>query len=87
MVAGDFHQTLPIRITLKDGRVFEHTTASNMILGAQQNPWGFENIKGKFRANAGLALTEEGVDAAVVAWSDIPQMTDIAGAVRKTLVK
>jgi len=87
MVAGDFHQTLPVRITLKDGRVFEHTTASNMILGAQQNPWGFENIKGKFRANAGLVLPEDGVDAAVVAWSDIPRMTDIAGAVRKTLVK
>ena len=87
MVAGDFHQTLPVRITLKDGRVFEHTTASNMILGAQQHPWGFENIKGKFRENARLVLSEEGVDAAVVAWSDIPQMTDITGAVRSTLVK
>jgi 2-methylcitrate dehydratase PrpD len=87
MEAGDFHQTLPIRITLKDGRVFEHTTASNMILGSQQNPWGFENIKGKFRDNARLALTEDGVDAAVDTWSDIPQMTDIAGAVRNTLVK
>ncbi len=87
MVAGDFHQTLPVRITLKDGRVFEHTTASNMILGAQQNPWGFENIKGKFRENARLVLDEEGVDAAVIAWSDIPGMTDIARAVRKTLVK
>ncbi len=87
MVAGDFRQILPIRITLKDGRVFEHSTASNMILGAQQNPWGFENIKGKFRENARLVLDEEGVDAAVDTWSDIPGMTDIAGAVRKTLVK
>jgi hypothetical protein len=56
-------------------------------LGGQQNPWGFESIKGKFRNNARLALTETGVDAAVDAWSDIPRMTDIAGAVRKTLVK
>ena len=83
----DFPKGLPIRITLNDGRVFEHTTARDDILGGQKHPWGFDNIKDKFRACAAMVLSEEDVSAAVDAWSDIPQMTDVAGAVRRTLVK
>ena len=83
----DFSKGLPIRITLKDGRVFEHTTTRRDILGSQTNPWGFENIKGKFQVNAGLVLGEEAVAAAVETWSDIPQITDIAGSVKRTLVR
>ena len=83
----DAHPTLPIRITLKDGRVFEHHTTREMILGSQKNPWGFENIAGKFRDNAALALSDEGVTAAVDAWSDITQVTDLTEVISRTLVK
>ena len=40
----------------------------------------------KFRENAGMVLDDDAVSAAVDAWSDIPQMPDLAGAIRRTLV-
>ncbi len=85
--ATDFMKGLPIKITLKDGRVFEHTTGRDDILGGQKYPWGFDNIMGKFRECAAIVLPEGGVDAAAEAWSDIPEITDVAGAVRRTLVR
>ena len=84
--AVDFSKGIPIRITLKDGRVFEHTTTRGDILGSQGNPWGFENIKSKFQVNAGMVLTEEEVTAAVETWSDITQVSDLTAAIRGTLV-
>jgi 2-methylcitrate dehydratase PrpD len=83
----DAEQGLPIKITLKDGRVFEHTTGRRDIIGGQVNPWGFENIANKFRVNAAMVLDGADVDAAVNAWSDIPQMTDVSGEIRRTLIK
>ena len=83
----DFHKGLPIRITLNDGRVFEHTTGRDDIIGGQNNPWGFDNIKDKFQVNAAAVLSPEAVSEAVETWSDIPQMTDVTRAVRSTLVK
>jgi len=74
-----------IKITLKDGRVFEHVTARADILGIQKNPWGFENIKAKFQENVALVLSQEGVEDAVNAWSDILQVTDVSGTVARTL--
>jgi len=74
-----------IKITLKDGRVFEHVTARADILGSQKNPWGFENIKAKFQENVALVLSQEGVEDAVSAWSDILQVTDVSGTVARTL--
>jgi 2-methylcitrate dehydratase PrpD len=82
----DFQLGLPVRITLKDGRVIEHTTAREDILGAQKNPWGFDNIKSKFQVNAGLALSEDRVEQTIAAWSDITQVADLAGTIRSTLV-
>ena len=82
----DANRGLPIRITLKDGRVFEHTTARADILGSQQNPWGFDSIKTKFEVNAALVLAREGVSQAVETWSDITQVNDIAGSIKETLV-
>jgi hypothetical protein len=76
---------LKVKITLKDGRVFEHTTGRADILGSQKNPWGFENIQAKFRVNAGMALPAEAVGAAVETWSDIAQVEDVTEAVRRTL--
>ena len=78
---------LPIRITLKDGRVIEHRTARTDILGAQGNPWGFENIKNKFQVNASLALPEDQVDGAIDTWTDIAQVADLAETIQRTLVR
>jgi len=83
----DLSQGLPIRITLKDGRVIEHTTARANILGAQANPWGFENIKSKFQVNAGMALPEDRVEETIEAWSDINQVADLAETIQKTFVR
>ena len=74
-----------IKITLKDGRVFEHITARADILGSQKNPWGFENIKAKFQENVALVLSKEGVEDAVNAWSDILQVSDVSSTVSRTL--
>jgi len=74
-----------IKITLKDGRVFEHITARADILGSQKNPWGFENIKAKFQENVALVLSKQGVEDAVNAWSDILQVSDVSGTVSRTL--
>ena len=82
----DGNRGLPIRIALKDGRVFEHTTARADILGSQQNPWGFDSIKNKFEVNAALVLAREGVSQAVETRSDITQVNDIAGSIKETLV-
>ena len=77
---------LKVKITLKDGRVFEHTTARADILGGQKNPWGFENIQAKFRENVALVLNDEDVQRAVESWSDIPEVTNVTELVRSTLV-
>ena len=77
---------LPIRITLKDGRVFEHTTSRSDILGSQKNPWGFDSIKDKFQVNAAQVLAREGISQAVETWSDITQIEDVSGAIKRTLV-
>ena len=74
-----------IKITLKDGRVFEHITARADILGSQKNPWGFENIKTKFQENVALVISQQGVEDAVNAWSDILQVSDVSGTVSRTL--
>ena len=84
--SGEIFSGVPIRITLQDGRVIEHVTARNMILGTQKNPWGFDNIKHKFEVNAGLALPEDRVAETVQTWSDITQVEDLSGAIRNTLV-
>ena len=61
----------PVKITLKDGRVLEHATHRMQVLGSQNNPWGFDNIKSKFQANARMALADAEAEEAVAVWSDI----------------
>ena len=75
----------PVKIRLKDGRVLEHTTNRGEFLGSQRNPWGFDNIAGKFRANALLSLPPDKVDRAVEVWSAMEEVEDVSQAV-KTLV-
>ena len=77
---------LKVKITLKDGRVLEHTTGRADILGSQKNPWGFDNIKAEFEENVALVLNDDDVKRAVQAWSDIPEVTNVAELVRSTLV-
>ncbi len=66
--------------------MIEHTTAREDILGGQKNPWGFDSIKSKFQVNAGLALPEDRVEQTMAAWTDITQVTDLAGTIQSTLV-
>ena len=82
----DFDQGIPVKITLKDGRVFEHATTRQNILGSQHNPWGFDNIKAKFEVNAALALSRERIAEAVETWTDIAQVGDVSEAIQRTLV-
>ena len=84
--SGEVLKGLPVRITLKDGRTFEHVTARDMILGGAKNPWGFDSIKGKFEVNAGLVLSDERVAETVQTWSDIGEVTDLSETIRSTLV-
>ena len=84
--AGEVLKGLPVRITLKDGRTFEHVTGRDMILGGAKNPWGFDSIKGKFEVNAGMVLGEDQVAESVETWSDIGEVTDLAETIKSTLV-
>ena len=84
--SGEVSKGLPVRITLKDGRTFEHVTDRDMILGGAKNPWGFDNIKGKFEVNAGLVLSEDRVAETVQTWSDIGEVTNLTDTIRSTLV-
>ena len=77
---------LKVKITLKDGRVFEHVTAREDILGSQKNPWGMDAIKDKFRDNVSRVLSSDGTAKAMATWENIPEMTDIATAISSTLV-
>ena len=84
--SGEVLKGLPVRITLKDGRTFEHITDRDMILGGAKNPWGFDSIKGKFEVNAGLALPEDRVAETMETWADIGEVNDLSGAIKSTLV-
>ncbi len=84
--AGEVSKGLPVRITLKDGRTFEHVTARDMILGGAKNPWGSDSIKGKFEVNAGMVLPEDRVAETVETWSEIGEVTDLTETIRNTLV-
>ena len=84
--SGEVSRGLPVRITLNDGRTFEHVTDRDMILGGAKNPWGFDNIKGKFEVNAGLVLPEDRVSETVQTWSEIGEVTDLSETIRNTLV-
>ena len=79
--SGDYRSGTPVRITLKDGRVVEHMTERGKVLGSQSNPWGFENIAGKFQTNARLALPADKVQQAVETGSAIEDIADLSQAI------
>ena len=83
----DAHQVgTPVHVHLKDGRVLSRSTPRSKILGSQQNPWGFDNIKMKFQACARLALSEAKVKEAVQVWSRMEEIKDLGQAI-KTVVR
>ena len=84
---GTVSKGVPIRVTLKDGRVLEHETPRGAILGSQVNPWGMDNIAGKFRDNVGLVLPGDRVEEAVRQWQDVTRVEDVGTAIRGTLVR
>ena len=79
--SGDYRGITPVKVRLKDGRVLEHTTPREDVLGSQQNPWGFDNIVGKFRENANRVLSPEAVDRAVEVWSRMEELEDVGQAI------
>ena len=79
------HAGHPVKVRLKDGRVLERTTLRKDMLGGQSNPWGFDNIMGKFRSNVGRALPSDKLDAAAETWSDMEKIEDTAEAVQTLL--
>lgn len=83
----DAHQVgTPVHVHLKDGRVLSRSTPRSGILGSQQNPWGFDNIKKKFQVGARLALPEAEVKDAVEVWSRMEEIKDVRQAI-KTVVR
>ena len=80
--SGDYLGGTPVKIRLKDGRVLERTTPRDEVLGSQKNPWGFDNIVGKFRVNARLALPADKVDQAVEVWSAMEEVKDVGQAIK-----
>jgi len=83
--SGEYRGGTPVRIRLKDGRVLERTTSRDQILGGPKNPWGFDNISGKFQVNARLALPPDRVNQAIEVWSAMEEIKDVGQAI-KTLV-
>ena len=80
--SGDFLGGTPVTIRLKDGRVLERTTPRDMILGGYKNPWGFDNVLGKFRVNAALALSPDQVNSAADTWAPMEEISDVGQAIK-----
>ena len=83
--SGEQPRGTPVKIRLYDGRLLEHTTSQDEILGSHKNPWGFDNVVGKFRGNARRALPSEVVDQAIEVWSAMGDLKDVGLGIR-TLV-
>ena len=81
----DYSVGVPVKIRLKDGRVLQHQTPMNQIVGHQNNPFTMEAILDKFRENARMALPESMVEPALETWVKVDKVKDLGPAV-KTLV-
>ncbi|MBI4331727.1 MAG: MmgE/PrpD family protein [Chloroflexi bacterium] len=71
----------PVVVRLKNGKVLSKVVPPDRILGSPKNPWGFENIRAKFEANARLVLPEHKVREAVGVWSKLEEIRDIREAI------
>ena len=83
--SGEYRSGTPVKIVLTDGRVLEHTTPRDQVLGSQKNPWSFDNIAGKFRTNAALAIKQENVEQAIQVWSAMEEIEDVGQAINSVV--
>ncbi len=71
----------PVTVRLKDGRVLTRSTNRFRMHGTPVDPLTEDELTGKFRRNASLALTPDNIDAAVHAWQSIADLADIRTAI------
>ena len=67
-----------VRIELASGKTLERELAYQK--GAPENPWSADDVRAKFRANAGLALPAESAAALEEAILAIDQLHDLTAA-------
>lgn len=70
-----------VRITLRDGRVLEAELPHQR--GGPENPLSVDEVRAKFRENAGMALPEAAVEALESSILSLDQVDDITGLLRQ----
>jgi 2-methylcitrate dehydratase PrpD len=70
-----------VRITLRDGRVLEAELPHQR--GGPENPLSADEVRAKFRENAGTALPEAAVEALESSILSLDQLADVTGLLRQ----
>jgi 2-methylcitrate dehydratase PrpD len=70
-----------VRITLRDGRVLEAELPHQR--GGPENPLSADEVRAKFRENAGMALPESAVEALESSILSLDQLDDVTGLLRQ----
>jgi 2-methylcitrate dehydratase PrpD len=70
-----------VQITMRDGRVLEAELAHQR--GGPENPLSADEVRAKFRENAGMALPETAVESLESAILTLEQLDDVAGLLRQ----
>ena len=79
------HTNRAIRVRLKSGQILSKHIPPDEVLGEPKNPWGFDNIRGKFERNASLVLSQERVAEAVKVWAELENIQDIREAIKSVV--
>jgi 2-methylcitrate dehydratase PrpD len=75
-------QPNPVRVRTKDGRVYDKTVHREAVTGSAARPFSWDELTGKFAANAGHGLPRPArVAAAVAAWRRLPELPDVREAI------
>jgi 2-methylcitrate dehydratase PrpD len=72
-----------VRITLRDGRVLEAELPHQR--GGPGNPLSADDVRAKFRENAGLALPSAAVDSLEASILSLERLDDVAGLLRQPI--
>jgi 2-methylcitrate dehydratase PrpD len=70
-----------VRITMRDGKVLEAELPHQR--GGPENPLSADEVRAKFRENAGLALVPEAVESLEAAILSLEQLDDVTGLLRE----
>jgi len=70
-----------VRITMRDGRVLEAELPYQR--GGPENPLSADEVRAKFRENAGLALAPDTVESLEAAILSLEQLDDVTGLLRQ----